>query len=149
MINQQQNVSFGNTPIVKRYMKRIFENNPALPKFQFTWNVSLLFNSFHNTKEIQALDTQKLTWKLVMLMTLISGGQRAHNIHNIRVSDIQILHNKVVIPILFLIKQTKPIKHIPPLYFQTYNKERKFFVVSHLTEYLKRTKSKRDQTNYF
>ena len=99
MINQQQNVSFGNTPIVKRYIKRIFENNPALPKFQFTWNVSLLFNSFHNTKEIQALDTQKLTWKLVMLMTLISGGQRAHNIHNIRVSNIQILHNKVVIPI--------------------------------------------------
>ena len=36
VINQQQNVSFGNIPIVKRYMKGIFENNPTLPKFQFT-----------------------------------------------------------------------------------------------------------------
>ena len=39
VINQQQNVSFGNIPIVKRYMKGTFENNPILPKFQFTWNV--------------------------------------------------------------------------------------------------------------
>ena len=46
VINQQQNVSFGNIPIVKRYMKGIFENNPTLPKFQFTWNFPLLFNFF-------------------------------------------------------------------------------------------------------
>ena len=31
-----QNVSYGNTPTVKRYMKGIFENKPTLPKFQFT-----------------------------------------------------------------------------------------------------------------
>ena len=104
VINQQQNVSFGNIPIVKRYMKGIFENNPTLPKFQFTWNVSLLFNYFRNMQDIHALDIQKLTQKLVMLMTLISGEQRT--IHSIRVSDIKILDNKVVIPIMSLIKQT-------------------------------------------
>ena len=58
-INQQQNVSFGNIPIVKRYMKGIFESNATLPKFQFTWNVSLLFNYFRNMQEIQSLDIQK------------------------------------------------------------------------------------------
>ena len=100
VINQQQNVSFGNIPIVKRYMKGIFENNPTLPKFQFTWNVSLLFNYFRNMQDIHALDIQKLTQKLVMLMTLISGEQRT--IHSIRVSDIKILDNKVVIPIMSL-----------------------------------------------
>ena len=36
-IKQQQNASFGNTPNVKTYMKGISENNPALPRFQFTW----------------------------------------------------------------------------------------------------------------
>ena len=49
-------------------------------------------------QEIHALDIQKLTQKLVMLMTLISGEQRT--IHSIRVSDIKILDNKVVIPII-------------------------------------------------
>ena len=59
VIHQQQNVSFGNTPIIKRYMKGIFENNPTLPK-----NVSLIF-SFCNMQEIRALDIQKLAQKLV------------------------------------------------------------------------------------
>ena len=78
MVNQQQNVSFGNISIFKRYMKEILEDNLTFPKFQFTWNVSLLFDYFHNMKEIHALDIQKLAQKLVMLMTLISGSQRAH-----------------------------------------------------------------------
>ena len=56
VVNQQKNVSFGNIPIAERYVKRIIENSPTLPKFQFTWNFSLLFNYFHNMLEIQALD---------------------------------------------------------------------------------------------
>ena len=37
VINQTQNYySFDNAPIIKRYMKFIFGNNPILPKFQFT-----------------------------------------------------------------------------------------------------------------
>ena len=119
----QQHVSFGNIPVVKRYMKGIFENNPTFPKFQFTWNVSLLFNYFRNMQDIDALDTQKLTQKLAMLMTLISGGQTVQTIHSIRVSDIKILDNKVVIPIMSPIKQTKPTKHMARLCFQIYNKE--------------------------
>ena len=78
LVNQQENVSFGNISIFKRYIKEILEDNPTFPKFQFTWNVSLLFDYFHNMKEIHALDIQKLAQKLVMLMTLISGSQRAH-----------------------------------------------------------------------
>ena len=150
VINQQQNVNFGNISIVKGYMKGIFENNPTLPKFQFTWNVSLLFNYFRNMQEIQSLDIQKLTQKLVMLMALISGGgQRVQTIHSIRISDIKILNNKVVTPIMSLIKQTKPTKHMAPLCFQTYSKEPRLCVVSHLTEYLKRTKSYRDTDKLF
>ena len=98
-------------------------------------------------QDIHALDIQKLTQKLVMLMTLISGEQRT--IHSIRVSDIKILDNKVVITIMSLIKQTKPTKHMAPLCFQIYNKEPKLCVVTHLTEYLKRTKSYRDTDKLF
>ena len=118
-------------------MKGIFEKNPTLPKFQFTWKVSLLFNYFCNMQGIQSLDIQKLTQKLVMLMALISGGQRAQTIHSIRVSDIKILDYKVVMSIMSLIKQTKLAKHMAPLCFQTYGKEPKLCVVGHLTEYLK------------
>ena len=140
---------FGNIPIFNRYMKRIFENNPTLPKFRFTWNVFLLFNYFRNMQEIHELDIQKLTQKLVMFMTLISGGQRTQTIHSIGVSDIKILDNKVVIPIMSLIKKTKPTKPMTPLCFQIYKKEPKLCVVTHLTEYLKRTKNYRDTDKLF
>ena len=78
MVNQQQNVSFGNISIFKRYMKEILKDNPTFPKSQLTWNVSLLFDYFHNMKEIHALDIQNLAQKLVLLMTLISGSQSGH-----------------------------------------------------------------------
>ena len=48
VINQQQNVGFGNIPIAKRHMKGIFGINPIFSRFQFTRNVSSLFNYFHN-----------------------------------------------------------------------------------------------------
>ena len=140
---------FGNIPIANRYMKRIFENNPTLPKFRFTWNVFLLFNYFRNMQEIHELDIQKLTQKLVMFITLISGGQRSQTIHGIGVSDIKILDNKVVIPIMSLIKQTMSTKHMASLCFHIYNKEPKLCVVTHRTEYLKRTKSYRDTDKLF
>ena len=87
-------------------------------------------------QDIYAFYTQNLTQKLVMLMTLISGSQRAQIIHSIRLSDTKILNNKVVIPIMSPIKQTKPTKHMAPLCFQIYNKEPTLCVVSHLSEYL-------------
>ena len=69
-------------------------------------------------QEIQALDITKLILNLVMLVAFISGGQRAQNIHDIRVSDIKILDSKVVILIMSLIK-TKPVEHMAPLCFHT------------------------------
>ena len=98
---------------------------------------------------IQALDMQKLTQKLVMLMKLILGGQRVPTIYRIRVSDIKKLDDNVVIPIISLIKQTKPTKHMAPLLFQIYNKGSKFPVAGYLTEYLKRTKSYEDTDKLF
>ena len=114
VIKQQQNVSFGNNPIVKRHMKGIFENKPTLPKFQLTKNV--LF-TFCNMLEIQTLDIQELTQKMIMLMTLISEGQRAQTINSIRVPDIKILDNKIVLPIMPLVKKTKQTKPITRLCF--------------------------------
>ena len=40
-------------------------------------------------------------------MKLISGGQRAKTIHSIRGSGTKILDNKVVVPIMPLINQTR------------------------------------------
>ena len=66
-------------------------------------------------QEIQALHIKKLTLNLVMLVALISGGQRGQNIHDIRVCDTKILDSKVLILIISLIK-TKPVEHGTPVF---------------------------------
>ena len=65
-------------------------------------------------------------------------------IHSFRDSFIKALDNKVVIPIMSLLKQTNPAKHMAPLCFQRYHKEPQLCVASQLTVYLKTTKSYRD-----
>lgn len=95
-------------------------------------------------QRIQVSYTQKLdTQKLAMLMTLISGGQRAHNIYSIRDSYRKVL-NDLVIPIVqnWLNKLSQQntwhlrvVRHIT---------KSQVFVVCNLNEYLKGTKSYRD-----
>lgn len=95
-------------------------------------------------QRIQVSYTQKLdTQKLAILMTLISGGQRAHNIYSIRDSYRKVL-NDVVIPIVqnWLNKLSQQntwhlrvVRHIT---------KSQVFVVCNLNEYLKGTKSYRD-----
>ena len=58
-----------------------------------------------------------MTQQPVMLMRLIAGGQRGQIIHSIRVFDIKVLDNEVIVGILSLIKETKPTKYMAPLYF--------------------------------
>ena len=80
-------------------------------------------------------------------MTLIVIGQRAQTIHCMRVSDIKLLDNRNIIPIMSVIKQTykikriKPTKRIQTLCFQAYDKEPKLCASSNLTKYLKIIKS--------
>ena len=46
IIIPQNIISFGNLPIVKRYINDVFEKNPTLPKHHYIWNASPFFNTF-------------------------------------------------------------------------------------------------------
>ena len=39
--NSNSSISFGQLPVVKRFMKGIFEPRPALPRYKSIWDVSL------------------------------------------------------------------------------------------------------------
>ena len=66
--------------------------------------------------------------------------QKSQTIHSIKRSNINFISNTLVyIPIMHVIKQTRPGNHLKPLEFKPY-KDKKLCVISHLTEYLERTK---------
>ena len=76
-----------------------------------------------------------------MLLILLSGGQRCQTVHAIDITDLQVVGNTLVIPIMSKIKLTPPSKHMAPLKFTGYP--------THMGAYLQRTKQLRQCASLF
>ena len=132
-------MTWGKLPIVKRYMKGVFERSPVFPKYYTTWDVSVVFSYFRELPSPSELDLKTLSQKLCLLLVLLSGGQRCQTIHKIQVQDLKVTNDMLQIPIMGKIKQTRPRMHMAPLKFKPYIREDKLCVVTHLKHYLQRT----------
>ena len=75
------NVIIGSPSIISRFMKGIFKNNPAVPRYRTTWDVtpvlSYLSSSLPNPTQSSL---KSLTLKLAMLIALVSA-QRGQSLH--------------------------------------------------------------------
>ena len=80
----------------------------------FIWDVSIVFTYFKTLPEPSVLSLKLLTHKLVLLMSLISGGQRSQTLHSIDIADMTVLSDSVAFAITTKLKQTKPSKHFAP-----------------------------------
>ena len=134
MINPLGNVTFGRLPIVKRFMKGVFECRPVFPRLSVFWDVNILFDFFRSLPKPEDLSLKILGQKLATLMAIVSGGQRVQTIHQIHIDDIIFHNEKVLIPITSVIKQTRPSNHMPPLVFKDFE-ESTLCVVRHLKLY--------------
>ena len=149
ILNIENKYMWGKLPIVKRFMKGVFEAKPVFPKNYFVWDVSKVFNLFRELEDPEMLDIKILSQKLCMLIILLSGGQRCQTIHSINIEDLKVVDNSLYIPIMEKVKQTKASKHMKPLKFMPYIKEPKLCVVTHLTQYLKLTTPRRQCSSLF
>ena len=149
IIRPTNNITFGRLPIVKRFMKGIYEKRPSFPKNYFVWDVSILLNYFRSSPNVEQMSLKHLSQKLVLLMSIVSGGQRVQTLHSIVIENINVLPNKIIIPITSKLKQSKPSKHMAPLVFEKYNEDLKICVVHHLLCYLERTEPLHQSSNLF
>ena len=91
LLNLVNSISWGLTPIVRRFMKGVFGARPYFPKYDTTWDVSQVFNSFRSLPPVHQLDLKTLSKKLCMLLILLSGGQRCQTVHAIDITDLQVV----------------------------------------------------------
>ena len=74
MLNVQESVS--NNTLVKRFMRGIFLLKPSLPRYNFTWDVSIFLNySQQRQLNVQTNDINTL------YITLLLTAQRLQSIH--------------------------------------------------------------------
>jgi hypothetical protein len=141
------NVQIGNHIMIKQFLKGVYNEKPALPRYNCTWDVSVVLkhisdNLSNSTTEGKTF-LKDLSLKLVMLLALTTG-QRLQTLHSIYVQNIDINCDYVKIRIGDLLKTSCQTKHLSELYIEKYPDNGNICVVKTLLQYLETTKTLRE-----
>ena len=137
-------IPFGQLPIVKRFMKGVFESRPALPRYSSTWNVNDVFTYIRKQADITLLTLKDLSHRVAFLLCLLSG-QRCQTISKLSIENMFIEDLKITFVVTEILKHTRPGKHQQPLIFLSYPNDKNLCIVSLLLEYIKRTSALRGE----
>lgn len=134
-------IDIGNSVLVKKFMRGVFNKRPALPKYITTWNPDQVL------KYLESLDSKltllQLSQKVCMLLLLLTG-QRGQSIHMLKVGDVNFCENSIELNFSAVLKQTRPGVHQDKIILQSYS-NRTLCIVSLLQLYISRTSVLRGQ----
>ena len=80
-------VSFGDLPLIRQFMKGVFQEKPSLPRYTVTWEPALLLSFLKSQSPVEKLDLKKLTFKTITLLTLLSDP-RIQTVHLLDIRNV-------------------------------------------------------------
>ena len=128
----------GQHPLTRRFMRGIFNQKPALPRYNAVWDLNDVITHLRTLAPVNKLDLKQLSKKLLMLLLILSG-QRAQTMHLLDVKNLTLSYSKAIFVIGDVTKTTAPGRHIEPLCFLAYAPDRRLCAVTVLKHYLERT----------
>lgn len=138
----------GQHPLVKRFMKAVFQVKPALQRHHCTWDPEVVLNHIRSLGPNDNLSTIQLSRKLVVLMLLVSG-QRGQTLLLLDIRNMHITNSRVSFGIGDLLKTSRPGHHLSNLVFTAYSPDSLLCVYTTILSYLKRTENKRGTITRF
>jgi len=138
-LTSYEGVTFGNTDLVKRFIKGVFESNPTFPKQSETWDVNIVLNEIKTWTPVNNLTLKQLTLKAVMLIALLSG-QRCQTMATLNIETMSLNDKRCTFFVHSLLKQTRRRVHQKPIELLAFKDEPDLCIVTTLKEYLNRTK---------
>lgn len=127
---------------VQRLFKGFFRLRPPLPKYDLTWDTSLVTETLSSWVPHDHLQLDRITQKLVTLLALVTA-HRVQTISKIKIENISFSSNSISIKIPDLIK-TSSIKSKQPTLVLPYFREKPEICPAKLLEdYLRVTESLR------
>ena len=138
----------GTHPLMKKFMKGVFQLRPALPRNEVTWDTSVVLDYLRRQSPVRSLDLKKLTFKLVMLLALLTG-QRCQTLHAITLDNLTLTKNHLKLRFRTLLKHSRPGKHLAEITIKGYAPDRRTCVTTVLAEYLLRTRNLRHSNQLF
>lgn len=134
--------SIGNDDRIKRFFKGVFRLRPPLPKYSLTWNTSQVLDYLGNWHPNESLNLEKITKKLVTLLTLITA-HRVQTISKIDIRNIEQFSDKIIIKIPDILKTSRIGSVQPVLVLPCYEERPQICPVKTLQCYLNVTESLR------
>ena len=129
----------GEHKLVCRFMKGVFASRPALPRYQVTWDVSLVLNYLKGLHPPSSLSLKDLSLKLITLFALLAG-QRHQTLNSLDVINMSISADYAKFRIADILKTTRPNHHVAEIVFPAYDKDERLCPVKYLIQYLKLTR---------
>lgn len=129
---------------VKRFFKGVFKLKPTFPRYDVTWNPSIVLDYLEKLQN-NSINLETLTKKLVMLLAL-STGQRIQTLSLIRISNIKSFGDRIVISITNLIKTSGVGKMQPSLNLPYFHQRPGICPASTLQKYLSMTSTIRSNS---
>jgi integrase len=139
------NNNIGQNESVKRFFKGVFKLKPSFPRYNVTWNPSIVLDYLATLLPDNTVDLKMLSKKLVMLLALVTA-QRIQTLSLIRVSNITIYNDKIVIIITDLIKTSGIGRAQPVIELPFFNQRPNICPAATLQAYIAATSAYRTNT---
>ena len=138
----------GTHPLVIRFMKGVSRNRPALPRYNYIWDVKIVFNMFRIQPLVEFISLYDLTLRTVTLLALVSA-QRSQSIHMLDMNNMIVTNDCYVFQLHGQFKQSRLGHESMTITLPAYKKDIRICIVHTLSEYLCRTKHLRHSSKLF
>lgn len=131
--------SIGHHPLVKRFVKGVFQRRPALPRNTVIWDPKDVLDYLEHLDDSSL---KQLTFKTVCLLALLTG-QRAQSLHLLDINNMSVTDHYVKLRFGDVLKQTRPGYHQSEITLEKFPSNIKLCVVTTVKKYLQKTASVR------
>ena len=128
----------GQHPIIKQVLQGMFNAKPPRPRYTNTWDVNRVLQYIKALGANDKLALRELTYKLVMLMALVSAS-RGSELHKINPTFMSDKGTEVTFHIVAFTKMKRPSKPHISVTFREYEEDSLLDVIACLRQYLTST----------
>lgn len=132
--------SLADHPLIKRFVKGVFNKRPPKPRYTFTWDVNVVLEHIKMLGLNKLLTLKQLTQKVCMLL-LLCIGQRANTIINFDTEYMDLQESKVIFYPNNLLKHSTPVNIKDDYFvFEKFEKDMLLCPLEAINEYQSRRK---------
>uniref|UniRef100_A0A1X7TH61 Core-binding (CB) domain-containing protein n=1 Tax=Amphimedon queenslandica TaxID=400682 RepID=A0A1X7TH61_AMPQE len=137
-----EGVSIGQHPLVSRLLKGAFQSRPPLPRYQGTWDVSVVLHHIGEHQLDGSITLKQLSLRIVMLLAL-TRPSRSADISKLNLRGYRNTPEGAAFTLTALAKQSRPGRSIKDFFFLRFTENERLCPVKSLTLYIERTKELR------